>query len=269
MEGYRSPLVGVTAEEATALLAVSVPATLGQTALSGALIEARLKLLASLPPSGREAAANAAGRFYVDSPPWFRRPELVPHLGATVDAVRRGRRLRIVHQRAGDRPKTSMVCPLGLVSKAGVWYLVARSGAKVVAHRASRIVDADVVEETFERPADFDLAQFWARWTSDFEANVETLPVTVRLSPEGLNAVREVLGEPAAAVPSTHGIVPEGDGWQSVVLNFASLADARRRLLSFGPEAEVIGPAEVRAEVGEAATKTARIYRRAGPWPRA
>src|SRR6266568_5972946 len=55
MEGWRSPLLGISAEEATALLAVSAGGPLERIALGDALAQARLKLLAGRPwhPRGR------------------------------------------------------------------------------------------------------------------------------------------------------------------------------------------------------------------------
>ncbi|MFF1719126.1 hypothetical protein [Streptomyces sviceus] len=68
MEGRRSPLLGISAEEATALpAAASGSGPLERIALGDALVQARLKLLASLPAAGREHAATTASRFHIDT----------------------------------------------------------------------------------------------------------------------------------------------------------------------------------------------------------
>ncbi|MDT7840400.1 helix-turn-helix transcriptional regulator [Streptomyces justiciae] len=250
MEGWRSPLLGISAEEATALLAVSAGGPLERIALGDALAQARLKLLAALPASGRDDTRAAAARFHLDSQPWFKPAEPVPSLPVLVDAVRRDRRLRLTH---GARTRT--VDPLGLVAKAGVWYLVVASDRGVRAHRAARITGAELLPESFRRPAGFDLADFWTRWTTEFEASLDQLRVTVRLSDAGLAALPAVLGDarPAArAVPDERG--------HRLDLCFDDPQAACRRLLGFGPEVEVLEPPEVRELVADTARRTAARY---------
>ncbi|WP_406222608.1 helix-turn-helix transcriptional regulator [Streptomyces canus] len=257
MEGWRSPLLGISAEEATALLAVaSGGGPLERIALGDALAQARLKLLSALPAAGREQVSLTASRFHIDTQAWFKPPEPVAHLAVLVDAVRRDRRLRLRHV---QRDAWSDVDPLGLVAKAGVWYLVVRSDRGIRAHRASRITEAELLPETFTRPADFDLQAHWARWTAEFEASLDQLPVTVRLSTAGLAALPQVLGDTesaARAVPD-----PEEPGRYRLVLHFDDRRTACRRLLGFGPDAEVLEPADVRRELAETARRTAARYR--------
>ena len=257
MEGWRSPLLGISAEEATALLAVSAGGPLERIALGDALAQARLKVLAALPASGRDRTHAAAARFHIDTQAWFKPPELVPHLAELVDAVRQDRRLRITHRRRDGRTTAKTVDPLGLVAKAGVWYLVARAGGETRAHRASRITEAKLLAAGFTRPADFDLAAFWAEWTREFEASLDQLPVTVRLSATGLAALPEVLDDTTSAAHATPDPEP---GWHRLTLHFDSPQAACRRLLGFGPDIEVLEPPDVRAELADTARRTAARY---------
>ncbi|MFF4836279.1 helix-turn-helix transcriptional regulator [Streptomyces sp. NPDC001315] len=257
LDGWRSPLLGISAEEATALLAVSAGGPLERIALGEALPQARLKLLASLPAASRDRTNAAAARFHIDTQAWFRSPELVPHLPALVEAVRQDRRLRITHDARDGHTTTRTVDPFGLVAKAGVWYLVARSARAPRAHRVSRIAAAELLPGIFTRPADFDLAGFWSRWTTEFEASLDRLPVTVRLTSAGLAALPEVLGDTTSAARATSD--PEA-GWHRLVLHFDSPLAACRRLLGFGPDAEVLEPAEVRQQLLDKARRTADRY---------
>ncbi|GAA2597997.1 YafY family protein [Dactylosporangium fulvum] len=257
LDGYRSPLLGLSADEATALLVVATAGPLERISLGDVLPDARRKLLAALPEGRRRDIAAAAGRFHLDAAAWFRSAEPVPHLAILVDAVLRGRRLRIAHRGTAD----AVVDPLGLVVKAGVWYLVVRGDRGVVAHRAGRISAARLLDEGFERPAGFDLAAFWARWTAEFEGGFGQVPVTVRLSPEGTRAAVEILGEPVAGGPV------DADGWRTVVLRFDSLPTARSRLLGFGPHAEVLEPVRLRCDLATTARAIADRYRPADTPP--
>ena len=66
--------------------------------------------------------------------------------------------------------------------------------------RAGRVSAARVLAEPFERPAGFELAAFWARWSADFEASRPRLQVRLAASAEALAAFGEVFG--AAAGPA-------------------------------------------------------------------
>ena len=262
MEGWRSPLLGIGTEEATALLAVaSGGGPLERIALGDALTQARLKLLAALPASSREQANTTASRFHIDTQAWFKPPEPVPHLPVLVDAVRQDRRLRLCH---GTRPgATRVVDPLGLVAKAGVWYLVVRSDRGIRAHRASRITRAELLPDPFSRPADFDLPAYWTHWTAEFEASLDQLPVTVSLTPAGLAALPEILGDSESGSRATPD--PDRPGRYRLTLHFDDPRAACRRLLGFGPDVEVLQPPEVRAELASTARRTAALYQ--GPLP--
>jgi predicted DNA-binding transcriptional regulator YafY len=148
--------------------------------------------------------------------------------------------------RAGSAA-TRVVGPLGLVNKAGTWYLVAatRSG-RVAVFRAGRISSARVlVDKPFERPADFGLPEFWERWSAEFTSSRPRLPVRLRASPEALAVFGEIFGDDArpaldAALP------PDEQGWQVVTLSFEHELAAAHRLAGFGGRVEVLSPPSVR-----------------------
>ena len=77
--------------------------------------------------------------------------EPVPHLALLADAVWEARRLAITYRR-GDSEVERSLEPLGLVLKAGVWYLVAASDGQVRTYRVSRIRSATVGDEPITRP---------------------------------------------------------------------------------------------------------------------
>ncbi|MGZ4785315.1 MAG: WYL domain-containing protein, partial [Acidimicrobiales bacterium] len=62
--------------------------------------------------------------------------------------------------------------PLGLVLKAGTWYLVARHRGGLRTSRVSRVVTAAALEDRFERPAGFDLAAAWAETSEAFDRSL-------------------------------------------------------------------------------------------------
>lgn len=125
LDGYRFPLRGLRPEEAEALLILGVPGAVRELGLDAALTAAQrqIRVTAGLTGQGGPGAALV----HLDLPRWFRGREEVPHLRSLARALRLGRHLAIRYRRdAGSGPGPGRVVgPLGLVDKAGTWYLVA------------------------------------------------------------------------------------------------------------------------------------------------
>ena len=133
------------------------------------------------------------------------------------------------------------------MNKAGTWYLVATPGpGDIRVFRAGRVLSARVLPEAFERPADFELAGFWAQWSAEFEASRPRLQVRLKASPQALGAFPEVFGR--AAGPALEAAAPPGeDGWRVVTLSFEHERAAVHRLAGFGGQVAVLDPPSVRA----------------------
>ena len=144
MDGYRFPLRGLRPDEAEALLILGVPAVLRELGLEGALTAAHRQIRVT-------AGLTAAALVHLDMPRWFGGQEEVPCLRDLARALRLGRKLAIRYPTPDREPR--VVGPLGLVNKAGAWYLVAEAG-DVRVFRAGRVSAARVLAEPFGRPAD-------------------------------------------------------------------------------------------------------------------
>jgi predicted DNA-binding transcriptional regulator YafY len=240
MDGYRFPLRGLRPDEAEALLILGVPAVLHDLGLAGALTAAHRQIQVT-------AGLTAAALVHLDMPRWFGGQEEVPCLRDLAQALRLGRKLVIRYPPPVRDPR--VVGPLGLVNKAGTWYLVARSeggAGDIRVFRAGRVSAARVLAEPVERPAGFELAAFWARWSAEFEASRPRLEVRLAASPDALAAFGEVFG-PAAA-PALEAAEPPGqDGWRVVTLSFEHERAAVHRLAGFGDQVEVLDPPAVRS----------------------
>jgi predicted DNA-binding transcriptional regulator YafY len=247
LEGYRFPLRGLRPEEAEALLILGVPGAVRELGLDAALTAAQRQIRVTAGLSGEDGPGVAL--VHLDMPRWFRRHEAVPHLRSLAQALRLGRRLALEHCRGDGIPgpaSARVVGPLGLVDKAGTWYLVASTQAeRVTVFRASRITSARILAEPFERPADFELAGFWERWSREFAATRPRLPVRLRASPQALAVFPETFGDDVtealdAALP------PDEQGWRVVTLSFEHELAAAHRLAGFGGRVEVLSPSSVR-----------------------
>ena len=279
MEGYRFPLRGLRPDEAEALLILGVPGVLRELGLDRALDAAQRQIRVTAGAAAPDAAVlnwpgpsatvlnlpgpSAMALVHLDMPRWFGGQEEVPCLRDLAQALRARRRLAFRYRPQPDDSgdaEPRVAGPLGLVNKAGLWYLVA-SGcvpgrSRVQVFRVTRIASAQVLTEPIERPEGFDLAAFWRQWSAEFEASRPRLPVTLRASPAALAAFGEIFGLAAGPVlaalnrpgPSaTAALPPDQDGWRVVTLTFEHERAAVHRLAGFGDQVEVLTPPSVRA----------------------
>jgi predicted DNA-binding transcriptional regulator YafY len=241
--GYRTKLTGLDATEAEALF-VGPAAELG---LGRELAAARLKLLASLPGELQERAGRAARLFHVDKRGWFREEDRVPHLPVIAGALWRERRVDIRY-REGSAIVSRRLDPLGLVLKAGVWYLLARRRGEERVYRVSRIVAArERTDASTPPPPGFDLAAAWASRSEAFERSLARIEVTVRVPRGQVRYLRSAR------------VVEDGER-PTVIAEFDGIEHAFRHLLAYGAEAEVLAPRALRERIAAEAAETAALY---------
>jgi len=252
LDGYRFPLRALRQEEAEALLIMGVPGALTELGLGGVISSAHRQIRVTAGLDGDAGAARPA-LVHLDMPRWFQGQEQVPFLRPLAEALRQGRCLDIGYPgKAGDETART-VAPLGLVNKAGTWYLVAvtRSGRTAV-FRVGRITAARILAEPADRPAGFDLAEYWERWSREFAASTPRVQVRLRASPGALHAFGEVFGDGGNDAVSAAG-PPDERGWRELTLAFEHPRAAAHRLAGFGAEVQVLSPRAVREHLLAAA----------------
>lgn len=252
IDGYSFPLRGLRPEEAEALLILGVPGALRELGLGEEFAAAHRTIGLTAGRTERPPLVH------LDLPRWFRSEEPVPALRVVADALRAGRCIAFRYRRGrgtdrvGDEGR--VVAPLGLVNKAGTWYLVAAKDpaltgdAAIVVFRAGRIAAARVLAEPACRPAGFDLAGFWEQWSGEFAASRPRVRVRLRAAPPALAIFPEVYGDDVRAALSAAG-PPDEHGWQELTLTFEHERAAAHRLAGFGGLVQVIDPPAVRGHL--------------------
>ncbi|MGA5564858.1 helix-turn-helix transcriptional regulator [Streptomyces platensis] len=281
--GYRTRLTGLGRSEAEALFLSGVPSALREMGLADAASAARLKVSAALLPELRDAATGVAQRFHLDAPAWYQEPETPDLLPEIADAVWDDRRITARYLRKDTEVERELE-PYGLVLKAGIWYLAARTQGDYRVYRVDRFTAVAVAEhdnasrhehagprnggaedagDRFTRDTSFDLPAFWAERAAQFTRSILREEITLRLSASGIRQLpyvteRTAAREAIARARSEDG--PDAQGRLTVTLAVESADVAFAQLLALGPEGEILAPPELRARFATAAHRTAALY---------
>lgn len=257
LDGFRTKLTGLTENEAETLFLAGLPGPATQLGLADQLLSAQLKLSAALPERSRASAQRMAQRFHLDPVGWFRSSDQARLLPTLAHAVWTETVIEIGYRRA-QSTVTRRIHPLGLVLKAGTWYVVAERSEERRTYRVSNIEALTPTGERFTRPKDFDLVQFWTESSRAFEVGIYREQAVLRASPRALMRL-ERLGATVADAARDTAEAPDSDGWVQITIPIESLDQAAIDLLMLGTEAEVLKPRELRRRIAAAARAMVKL----------
>ena len=262
LPGWKTTLTGLTPSEAQAVFLSGLPGPAQDLGLGPDVAGARLKLLSALPASWREDAQRVSARLHLDPVDWYRESDPTPHLATVAAAVWSGHQIAVRYESWAATVERT-VSPLGLVLKAGVWYLVALPAGAVDGgprtYRVSNILAAAALTTSVRRPTRFDLPGYWAETIRRFEVGLYTGKADLLATPAGLKGLAALSSAVARAVadaPPTR----RRDGRVAVTIPIESVAHACGQLMRHSPEVEVLRPAALRRALVERVRATARLY---------
>jgi predicted DNA-binding transcriptional regulator YafY len=257
--GFRTELTGLNHDEALALLTAGSGRGELVFGLGSALASAMRKVVDALPEGHRATASDAARRFLVEPETDLLARRLVTEEvpDATMIEVRRavlaGHKLRIHYAAPGRTPQWRTVDPIGLVTVRDRGYLLAtRSGADRT-YRLSRVLAAEELPETAQRPNQVDLDRIWRERSARFLSDSDHITVLVRVDP----ARREDLLDTALAVRAEE---PDADGWLRLEVTFQDSRHAEWALWQLGTDAEALTPQSLRTSLHNRAAAIATRY---------
>lgn len=256
LDGYRTRLTGFTADEAETLLLTGLPGPAADLGLSEPLAAARLKLLAALPPTAGDTAARIGSRFHLDVVDWYRRSPPPAFLPVIAHAVWEEKRLSIRYE-SWSATVARTIDPLGVVMKAGSWYLVARAGGSIRTYKVAQIHELETLEQSFLYPDGFDLAVHWRTELKRFEKSLRRGEATLLVSPAALSRIDRLGADAAEAVLAARA---DADGKRVATIPIEGVAHAASLLLGFADEVEVLSPPALRAEIARRAEAILSLY---------
>lgn len=253
-DGYRRALTHFQEDEIRALFA-SGASPMADLGLERGLDRALEKLRGGLADVQQRAAEKARSRIHVDQRRWNQGEPPRELLTALRLAVWDDRRLRIRYEDRNASATTRTIDPLGLVSKAGVWYVVARYEGELRSFRVDRIRSAQELAERFERPREFDLERYWAESSARFSEASRSgeCVVTMRIANEALDRVTSYW-------PSD--VVSRGKRESLVRVTLPGIEAALYHALAWSQDATLVEPAALRDLVLQRARKAVRRYER-------
>lgn len=259
LPGFRTELTGLNHDETLALLTARSGRGEQVFGLRPALASAIRKVVDALPEGHLASANDAAQRFLVDPETDLLSRRLVTEEVAdtAISEVRRavlaGHKLRIHYAATGRSPQWRTVDPIGLVTVRDRGYLLATRSGEDRTYRLSRVLAAEELPETAQRPDRVDLDRIWRERSAQFLSDGDHITVLVRMNP----VRREELLDTTLAVRAEE---PDADGWLRLEVTFQDLRHAEWALWQLSTDAEALAPQSLRTSLRNRAAAIAARY---------
>jgi predicted DNA-binding transcriptional regulator YafY len=251
-DGYRRALTHFNEEEIRALF-ISGASALADLGLDAGFKRALEKLHGGLADVAQRAAEKSRSRIHLDARRWNQAEPPRELLSALRHAVWDDRRVRIRYEDRNRAPSTRTIDPLGLVSKAGIWYLVARHDGELRSFRVDRIRSADELVDRFARPEEFDLERYWSESSARFSESSRNAEhqITLRVRNDAVERVTAYWPAEVVARRTRDSLVR---------ITFPGAEMAIFQTLAWADVAELVGSPELRDAIVHRARRAVRRY---------
>jgi predicted DNA-binding transcriptional regulator YafY len=269
VEGYRSRSSALQADEAAALLMGVVPSVADQLGLSEQRARAERKVFAQLSGASGSDVDVERSQILIDPIAWYRSPDEAPQLAAIANSLRTRTVLAIRYRRWQEPTLVRRrIEPHGIVLKAGVWYVMARSKGSTRTYRVNQIVSVKRSQVEFTPDPSFYLPTAWQEFVEQFREHLNVVTVEVRLTRSARDQLRAE-GDPTVvgAIDAAVGARVDDDRPVVVALPFESHERAISEILRLGAEAQAIGPPDLVAQLAKLTAELAGRYRSVASQP--
>lgn len=236
--GARTDLSGLTGPEARALFLVAGPSSTATPEIKTAL----RKLIRALPEPFRDEAQAASVAVISDPTGWggtaVHRPTPVlldPLQAAVIEA----QQVVLGYVDRLRNPSSRTVHPLGLATKANVWYLVADTANGLRTFRVDRVTSVEPTGERVVRPPGFVLAEAWKLIADEVDQRRISLWARGTVDPDLLWLLRMLLGSRVRIGPAT------ADGWIEVEVGSHNVRALAGEIAGLGAGLRLSEPQEV------------------------
>jgi predicted DNA-binding transcriptional regulator YafY len=257
VDQYRTRLTGLKESELKTLFLSPSFQLLSDLGFTKDWKEARQKLLASLPNALQTHADEMWNRVHIDTDTWRQSSQELSALSTLQQAIWEERKLKMNYEKANKETSERIVEPLGLVAKGRTWYLIAISNGDIRNFRVSRIKSAELTIDSFSRPAEFQLAEYWNQSKQTFVENLPTFEVDVEVSP----SIVQRLTFTGRFVQLLNTGTPKENGWIPVKLSFDTEQEAKAYILGFGDQIRILQPISLIDSIQQMAKSLLSLYK--------
>lgn len=255
VDDYKSSLSRITPAELNALKMIDLPESLSSLEMGRILQRALLKLYAT--PAGGDHTDSC---LFID---WNdrRQDEQISQdtLELLFQAANQHRLVRIQYSLWNNVEIDQVIAPYGIVSKAGEWFLIYAVGENIRYQRIRMLSSVRLLEERFEKPVSFDLAETWKKSSRKKSHDHLTFQVKVKATPEAAKFIQDAVWEsPFRILTFTQPQVEKGS--YLLELLFENLLSARSYLLGWGNSVEVLEPEPLRFSLADFARQVLKVY---------
>lgn len=240
-EDYRVSLTNLNLTELQALFVSGGTSPLESLDVHHKIENGLLKILSSLPSHYQTEVKALQQRIYIDTQNWNQPEEDLPLLQKLQSVVWNNQLVHIMYQAMDKEETPRLIAPYGLVVKAHIWYMVAfrEDINDFRIYRLSRIKQVTVVEERFERQADFDLQAVWHQKRRDFEDLIRANYMVTMQMPIHLVQALDYF------IPDRYQVLNEIGKKVIVQAQFYHINEARPIILGFGNLVDVLQPIDL------------------------
>jgi len=257
MDHFRSQLSGLKLQDMKALFILPSEQMLEDLGVQIDVGDLRSNLLASLPSSIKAEGRHYLEKLYVDTSTWKSSKDKSDVFLIVQKALWEDKKLSLTYRKTDGDSSERVVCPLGLVAKGSVWYLVAlNENGEYRNLRLSRIVQAVGVDETFTRPQHFSLSDYWKQSKINFVESLPSYKVEVLAAPTIIN--RMTFTDKFVNI-SAIGTV-QNDSWVPVTLDFNTEQEAIAYVLGYGGAMKVVQPKVLSEKIVQQAKAVIEMY---------
>ncbi|MEO8194061.1 MAG: WYL domain-containing protein [Gemmatimonadales bacterium] len=166
--------------------------------------------------------------------------EGLPYLDELRKALRDHRKAKITYRRSGsDETSTRVVRLYAIVPASGMWYAVAycESSEGLRVFRMDRVEDASALPDRYEIPAGFSVSETLQKGKG-LKSELPSAGMKVRYS-----------SRIARWIAEREGVLADADGSLTIEHPLADAEWGVRHVLQYGPDAEVLEPANLREDI--------------------
>ncbi|WMW80900.1 YafY family protein [Undibacterium cyanobacteriorum] len=264
MEGYRQTVGNFEYQEAEALCLIGLPGPAMALGMQQAATHAKRKVQSLLPPSLRQQSDAMAKMFHLDVSDWYQSQTPLPELPKLARALVERRQLAIRYE-SWTAVRSWTLEGLGLVLKAGTWYLVARGSsqkgkpAKVRTFKVANINTLEILEQRYTPPEEFDLALYWDDAMQTFERQLRGKIATIELDQATLTTLASTAEYARIAAREALPLKGKPDRFL-LQLPYENDLQGARLMLSLGGDFEVLEPISLRQQIHQLAARYYQLH---------